>query len=200
MTSPSRHATSIPPASRRVWVLFLAILLAVHSFLVLMWVMPSNPVRDAVGNERVSAYINNDYVSFQQSWSIFAPVPRRAGENVQVRATLGGSDGRAGETTEWYDITADEDRRVLHLVNPSRIHAVTRRVGSDLIQSVASFNDVQRGIVAADLRSGPRRHPSTAPGLGQQRRSRGGAGGRQLSVDRGEAGPVQHDVRDRALG
>lgn len=155
--SPSRHATSIPSTSRRAGILLVATLLAVHSFLVLLWVMPSNPVRDAVGNDRVSAYINNDYMSFEQSWSIFAPVPRRAGDNVKVRAMLRGADGRAGRTTAWYDITGDEDRRIMHLVNPSRIHAVTRRLGGSVIDTAAQLNPDQRTLIASDLRTEPRR-------------------------------------------
>lgn len=144
---PSRHATSVPSASRRAAILLVAALLAVHSFLVLMWVMPSNPVRDAVGNDRVSSYINNDYLSFEQSWSIFAPVPRRAGENIKVRAKM----GEGGEMTPWYDITRDEDRRIMHLVNPSRIHTATRRLGGDIIETTSEFSSAQRTVVATAL-------------------------------------------------
>jgi hypothetical protein len=148
MTGPgaSRHATSIPSASRRAVILIVAALLAVHSLLVALWVMPSNPVREAAGDERVSSYINNDYVSFEQAWSIFAPVPRRADENVQVRATLGRPED--GRSTRWFDITADEDRRIEHLVNPSRIHSATHRLGGSINAMLRQLNPGQRRIVA----------------------------------------------------
>ena len=42
---------------------------------------------------------------------MFAPTPRRGGENVQVRAY----NGETGTTTDWFDITADEDERILHV-------------------------------------------------------------------------------------
>jgi hypothetical protein len=145
--SPTRHATSVPSASRRAVIIVVAALLGVHALLVVLWVMPSNPVRDAVGEDRVSAYINNEYVSFEQAWSIFAPVPRRADENVKVRAILGRPED--GRRTTWYDITADEDRRIEHLVNPSRIHSATHRLGGSINATMQQLNPGQRRIVAA---------------------------------------------------
>jgi len=64
----------------------------------MVWVMPTNPIRDAIGKERVEQYINNGILPFEQNWAVFAPTPRRAGESVQVRAQLGDS----GTTTEWF--------------------------------------------------------------------------------------------------
>lgn len=181
MTRPgaSRHATSIPSASRRAVILVVAALLAVHSLLVVLWVMPSNPLRDAVGDERVSSYINNDYVSFEQAWSIFAPVPRRADENVKVRATLGRPED--GRRTTWFDITADEDRRIEHLVNPSRIHSATHRLGGGINATVRQLNPGQRRIVAARASS------STSEDL------------RRRLVEASTAGPVGLEDIDRYL-
>ena len=125
---PTRHATEVPSAGRRAIVLGIAMVFAVHSVLMMVWVMPTNPIRDTIGPGRVDAYVNNGVVPFEQSWSVFAPTPRRGGENVQVRAY----DGETGTTTDWYDITADEDERILHVPNPSRIHSVTRRLGGDV--------------------------------------------------------------------
>ena len=123
-----------------------AVLAVVHSVLVMVWVMPTNPIRDAIGAGRVSGYINNDIVPFEQSWSVFAPTPRRGGEDVQVRAY----DGETGRTTEWFDITADEDERILHVPNPSRVHTVTRRLGGNANEQLADLTDVQLDLVSSD--------------------------------------------------
>ena len=149
--NPSPHATPLPSASRRAVIWGVGVLVAVHSLLVMLWIMPSNPISDVVGRENLHTYIENPVVPFEQSWSIFAPVPRRGGENVKVRAVIGGDDGSTGRVTEWYDITADEDARILYLVNPSRVHSVTRRLGGDVNETMASFNQEQEGYVQQEF-------------------------------------------------
>jgi hypothetical protein len=143
---PTRHATVIPSGGRRAVVWAVAAVAVVHSALVALWVMPTNPIRDAVGAGRVDAYITNGAVPFEQSWSVFAPTPRRGGENVQVRAY----NGETGTTTDWYDITTDEDERILHVPNPSRIHTVTRRLGGSANEQLADLTDVQLDLVSTD--------------------------------------------------
>lgn len=149
MPTPSRHATELPSRSRLAVVVGIAVVAVVHSVLVMVWVMPTSPIRDAIGADRVSRYINNDIVPFEQSWSVFAPTPRRGGESIQVRAY----DGETGETTDWYDITADEDERVRHVPNPSRVHAVTRRLGGDANEYLAEFSTAQTELISSDTPS-----------------------------------------------
>ncbi len=146
MPTPSRHATELPSQSRRAVVMGIAVVAVVHSVLVMVWVMPTNPIRDAIGADRVSRYINNGAVPFEQSWSVFAPTPRRGGENVQVRAY----DGETGETTDWYDITANEDERIRYLPNPSRIHTVTRRLGGRANEHFADLSTAQLDLISSD--------------------------------------------------
>ncbi len=143
--APTRHATAVPTRWRRAVVLVVGAGLAVHSVLVTVWVMPANPLREAIGPERLERYIDNGVLPFEQDWSVFAPIPRRVGESVQVRAHVAGT----GTTTDWYDITAEEEERARHRINPSRIHAVTRRLGGSLNELLANFNDEQRRIVTA---------------------------------------------------
>ena len=143
---PTRHATVIPSVGRCAVVLAIAAVAVVHSVLVALWVMPTNPIRDAIGNGRVDAYINNDIVPLEQSWSVFAPTPRRGGENVQVRAY----SGETGTTTDWFDITADEDERILRVPNPARIHAVTRRLGGGANEQLADLTATQLDLVSSD--------------------------------------------------
>jgi hypothetical protein len=146
---PTRHATELPSRGRRAIVLGIALVFVIHSVLVMVWVMPTNPIRDAIGPGRVDAYVNNGVVPFEQSWSVFAPTPRRGGESVHVRAY----DGETGTTTGWYDITADEDERVLHVPNPSRIHSVTRRLGGEVNEQFPDLTDAQLELVSSDTPS-----------------------------------------------
>ena len=151
---PSPHSTAIPSVSRRSVVIVIAVLIAVHSVLVMVWVMPVNPIRDAVGQQRLSGYINP---YFEQSWSVFAPVPRRGGENVLIRARMGGVDGGpAGTVTKWFDVTADEDRRIRFLANPARFHNATRRLGGNINSAMANYGQAQLTLVANDFVQRPR--------------------------------------------
>jgi hypothetical protein len=144
--TPSRHATEVPSAGRRAVVLAIAVVFAIHSVLILVWVMPTNPIRDAIGPGVVKGYIDNEIVPFEQNWSVFAPTPRRAGENVLVRAYF----GETGRTTDWFDITGDEDDRSSHLPNPSRFHSVTRRLGGKVNDLLPELTDTQRDLVQSD--------------------------------------------------
>jgi hypothetical protein len=143
---PTRHATVIPSGGRRAVLWVIAAIAVVHSVLVALWVTPTNPIRDAIGSGRVDAYITNGIVPFEQSWSVFAPTPRRGGESVQVRAY----NGETGATTDWFDITADEDERILHVPNPARIHAVTRRLGGSANEQLADLTATQLDLVSSD--------------------------------------------------
>jgi hypothetical protein len=149
MSTPSRHATELPSRGRRAVVAGIAVMAVIHSVLVMVWVMPTNPIRDAIGADRVSRYINNDVVPFEQSWSVFAPTPRRGGENVQIRAY----NGETGTTTDWFDITADEDERIRHIPNPSRIHTVTRRLGGGANEHFADLSSAQLDLISSETPS-----------------------------------------------
>ena len=144
--APTRHATEPPSAGGRAIVLAIAVVFAVHSALVMVWVMPTNPIRDAIGPARVEGYVSNGIVPFEQNWSVFAPTPRKGGEAVHVRAY----DGETGMTTGWYDITADEDERIRHVPNPARIHSVTRRLGAEVNEQLPDLTEAQRDLISSD--------------------------------------------------
>lgn len=135
----------------------IGVIFAVHTFLVTLWVMPPNPFRDAVGGKNLHTYINNEVFPFEQSWSVFAPIPRRGGENVKLRAYYGTPGEEDTRVTEWFDITADEDQRIKYLVNPSRFHSATRRLGGNVNSTVGQFNEQQRLLIARPLFTSPRK-------------------------------------------
>lgn len=153
----SPHATTIPPIGRRLVIVAIGVIFAVHTFLVTLWVMPPNPFRDAVGGQNLHSYINNEIFPFEQSWSVFAPTPRRGGENVMIRAYYGEPGSEDGRVTEWFDITADEDQRIKYLVNPSRFHSATRRLGGNINSTVGQFSEQQRLVIASAVFTSPRR-------------------------------------------
>lgn len=141
----TRHRTEAPGAGRRSVVWLLTAVALVHSVLIMLWVMPDNPTRQAVGEQKLQKYVTP---YFEQSWSVFAPVPRRGGENVVVRAFVGDPDDpQDGKVSPWFDITADEDQRIKYLVNPSRIHSATRRLGGNINAAMAKFSSQQKLLV-----------------------------------------------------
>lgn len=143
--SASRHRTEAPRPTRRALVWLLASAALIHSLLIMVWVMPDNPTRQAVGAQRLADYVTP---YFEQSWSVFAPTPRRGGENVVVRAYVGDIKHLdQGKVSPWFDVTADEDARIKYLVNPSRIHTATRRLGGNINAAMAKFSTRQKLLV-----------------------------------------------------
>ena len=71
-----------------------------HSAAVMLWIMPINPIRAAVGNERIANYVRP---LFDQNWSVFAPSPGVSYCSLVVRAYVGDPDGggelRSGSTS-----------------------------------------------------------------------------------------------------
>ena len=51
--------------------------------------MPANPIRLAVGDDLVTAYIVDPVMPFDQTSAVLAPNPKAAEEVVEVRAFLG---------------------------------------------------------------------------------------------------------------
>ena len=147
---PTRHGTQLPSGRSRAAVWGIALLAAFHSFLIMLWVMPVNPIRDAVGQERLAKYINDDLFPFEQSWSVFGahPPPRR-------RERGHPSLHRRPEEwyrplTNWFDITTDEDAQIKYLVNPARIHSATRRLGGNINTSIPKLTEQQRLLLRGE--------------------------------------------------
>ena len=141
----SRHASNGHTAFRRAVTWVIAAALAVHGVLVLLWVAPGNPMRDAVGTVRLANYINPHW---EQSWSVFAPTPRRISDSVRIRAVMK-EKGKEPKATEWVDVTADVTAKVRYDMTPARIEEATRRLGARVNGVMFNFNATQRELVKA---------------------------------------------------
>lgn len=149
----SPHAAEVPTYGRRWTVYILAFLAIGHSMLIMLWAAPANPMRDAVGGERLRSYI---YPYFEQSWSVFAPTPRRVGENFKLRANI--VDPKTGEkhVTAWFDVTGHEDQKISYDLNPERVQSATRRIAGNINYSMSTFNPTQRRLVQSGSIEKPR--------------------------------------------
>ena len=147
MTEPTRHATALPSPRSRIVVGFIVALAAVHSFIVMLWVMPANPIRLAVGEDLVTSYIVNPVMPFDQTWAVFAPNPKSAEEVVEVRAFIGNAKTGVGKITSWYPITDVHDARVKYLITPPRAHMIPRRIMTSLLKLSGGFAPAQQKVL-----------------------------------------------------
>ena len=140
----SHHSAAVPGPVGKGIVGVLAFVAIGHSFFVGLWALPDNPIRDAVGQHRLSGYANP---WFEQSWSVFAPNPRRVDESLAIRAVR--TDPRTGEkqVTAWFDITAHDDKRTILSVNPVRMRSATHRLAGNINTAMATFNLAQQDLV-----------------------------------------------------
>lgn len=117
----------------------------VHSIAVVLYVMPPNPIREAVGAERVAGYVTP---YFRQGWNVFAPTPGVGDNTLVIRARLGETVRDAG-VTEWLDIDERAADRLLYNVARSRMEAVGRRMTGSMLAQLNSLSTEQREIVLA---------------------------------------------------
>ena len=126
---------------------FIVALAAVHSFLVMLWVMPANPIRLTVGDDLVTAYIVNPVMPFDQTWAVFAPNPKAAEEVVEVRAFIGDTTTGVGKLTSWYPVTDVHDARAKYLITPPRAHMIPRRIVTSMLKVSGGFAPAQRRVL-----------------------------------------------------
>ncbi|MFE9093218.1 DUF5819 family protein [Streptomyces sp. NPDC007264] len=68
--------------------------------------------------EAISGYLSPE---FNQNWRLFAPEPPLANRHVQARTNIRMPDG-SSLTTDWVDLSARDEARILHNPLPSRAH------------------------------------------------------------------------------
>jgi len=143
----SHHSTAVPGRAGKVVVGALALLAIGHSLLIGLWALPANPVREAVGQDRLRSYVNP---YFQQSWSVFAPIPRRVDESLAIRAVR--TDPRTGknQVTAWFDVTGHDQKNAIS-VNPVRMKSATHRLAGNINSAISTFNLAQQDLVQDGL-------------------------------------------------
>ncbi len=141
-----RRARLEPPPIAKGLAFFLVGVVGLHFAATFLWNAPENPVKESVAAE-VSGYMRPFFV---QNWSLFAPNPINAEDELLVRAQV--ADPQTGETevTEWRNATKLEWSVVRHNPAPSRASRLSsnlhRRIGS----AWRDLTDEQQDIVAED--------------------------------------------------
>lgn len=134
--------------SSRAWqrhlVLGLAVLAVVHSVLLVLWLAPSGPLRDTVGNARLTTYVNP---YFQQSWSALEPNAQFVDEAFKLRAHIKDETTGKDRVTKWVDVTAAENGALRHGVSPARVHVMARRLATNLNGAMFGLTAKQRKLV-----------------------------------------------------
>lgn len=124
--------------------LTIAVVVIAHSAVVGLWLSPSSPIRETVGDNALASYVNP---YFRQSPTTVDPGLQRADEALLVRASVLTPDGETVETP-WADVTADlEDGGLLR----PRIDRAARSLATNLNVAITSFPDEARPLVEQDL-------------------------------------------------
>lgn len=136
----------VPSPIARGLAFFLVGLVGLHFLITFLWNAPSNPIREAV-NGQVTGYIQP---FFQQNWSLFAPNPINAQEEVWVRARLVGPQTGAVAITEWVSATQLEWTIVRHNPAPARVNRLSSNLSRRINTAWNELTAEQRDIVAQD--------------------------------------------------
>lgn len=144
MTEPAALADQLGPR-QRVVVLVVGVVLVVHSVLLALWLAPSSPVRDVIGDARLASYVDP---YFQQGDETVGFGSNRVDEALQLRAYVRPEGGGSPIFTEWVDVTAREARAVRGELDPPRARQIARRVATNLNFALFGLTPGQREIVA----------------------------------------------------
>ncbi|MEU0129638.1 DUF5819 family protein [Streptomyces sp. NPDC006289] len=86
-----------------------------HVAMIFLHVAPSNTLTKQHG-QAVDDWV---YPEFEQNWKLFAPNPLQQNISVQVRAEVGGAEGRS--TTRWIDLSREDGAAIRGNVLPSHV-------------------------------------------------------------------------------
>lgn len=137
----------LPPHAWQRWLMSaLGVLVIVHSALVVLWLAPSSPLRDAVGGQFLRSYVDP---YFTQSESAMDPGRQRVDEMLQVRARLDQGGEELAET-DWIDLTATDQRLLRRDPSPARVQLASRRLATNLNAAYYGLSLDVRGLVGVD--------------------------------------------------
>lgn len=124
-----------------------ALAAALHSALLVLWLSPTNPVRDAFGGNNLAAYVDP---YFQQSWADLEPSAQSVDESFRIRANVQDLETGKQHVTRWLDVTASEQAALRHAVPQARVHVIARRLATNLNGAMFSLNRRQRQLVTVN--------------------------------------------------
>lgn len=140
--------TSTDGRGARPWQRWLVVVLAVvaiaHSVVLVLWLSPQSPVREAVGGRPLATYVNP---YFQQSWTGLAPNAQFVDEKFVLRAQLLDEATGKKRVTGWTDVTSVENRALRHDLDPARIRLASRKLATNLNGAMFGLNAAQRALV-----------------------------------------------------
>ena len=130
---------------RHRWVVeVLLVVVLVHSVVLALWLAPSSPVRDAVGDGRLASYVDP---YFQQGRDVVGIGTQQVDESFSVRAFVAPDAGGKGASTEWVDLTRADTRASRNDVSPERARLIARRLATNLNLAMFSLTEAQRRVV-----------------------------------------------------
>lgn len=143
MSDPTSEPPQAKPWQRHL-VLTLALVAAVHSAILVVWLSPSGPVRDSIGDQKLETYVNP---YFGQAWGAMAPNAQFVDETFRFRARVKDDVTGKVEATDWIDVTAADDTALRHDVRPARANTISRRLATNLNGAMYGLDARQRALV-----------------------------------------------------
>lgn len=130
----------------------LAFLAVLHSAVLVFWLAPSSPARNAIGSRNLTTYVNP---YFQQSWQVLDPSAQFLDESFRMRARVKDIGGGKSRVTDWVDLTSAEDDALRHDISPARVHVIARKLATNLNGAMYALNADQRKLVRTSYVSTP---------------------------------------------
>jgi hypothetical protein len=135
-----------PAAWARLGIAVLAACALVHSVVLALWLAPSGPLRDSVGQAALQGYVNP---YFGQSWSALAPNAQYVDEAFRVRAQVRTDGHKRASMTDWIDVTDAGVHATRGAWTQPRSTSVGRRLATNLNAAMFELSLAQRELIAA---------------------------------------------------
>ncbi|MFT4189067.1 MAG: DUF5819 family protein [Aeromicrobium sp.] len=142
-------SASAPAPSVARWqsgvMLTVAAAVVVHSAIVGLWLSPTSPIRESIGDDKLASYVNP---YFRQDPMAMDPAMQRADEAMRVRAKVLTREGEE-IATDWIDVT--EVQMADMGLFASRASLSARSLATNLNVAVVPLPGEAKDVVAQDL-------------------------------------------------
>jgi hypothetical protein len=142
---PPTPPEDVAARPRHRWIVeLLLVVVAAHTVALALWLAPSGPLRDAVGDQRLASYVDP---YFQQDRDAVGIGTQKVDESFGVRAFVAPDGGGKGAETEWVDLTELDNRANRGDASPARTRLIARRLATNLNLAMFNLTEPQRKIV-----------------------------------------------------